>query len=146
MLSPRLSSSTRSTSRNGYRCGSCFRIPRMSISFDSVIASTFSGRTPRASGSLLELGDTFVKRGESFETRDELAPAARLLEGDAGRVYPGARDRMADHRSARDDDPVTDREPAADRDGPANHAVRADDGASGNARAAGDRRMRADAH
>src|SRR5579875_2772563 len=103
----------------------------MSISIASFIVSAprmgerFAGRTlpipgsllavrdllPATGGSLLERRDAVVEGREPFEARHEPAPAARLLEGNAGRVYPRPSDRMADHRRARDDDAVTDREP-----------------------------------
>src|SRR5579872_2493066 len=133
MLSPLRTSSTRSTSMNGYRCGRYRMIVWISIwMMGSVIAHIL----------LLILA---LPTLQALEACDEPAPRARILERDAGGVYAGSRDRTADHRGSRDDDVVADREMSTDGDGPADLAARADLGAAGDTGTSGDRRVRTDA-
>src|SRR5580658_2488236 len=129
MLSPFLISSTRSTSMKGYRCGRYFMIVWMSIWMGSLIAHTLLltlGCTEHA----LERGEPFGQTVEALEARDELAPRARILEGNTRGVYAGSRDRSADHRRAGDDHVVADRQMSADGDGAADLAARANLGAA----------------
>src|SRR5258708_39281466 len=100
MLSPGRHSSTRSTIRNGKRCGSCRRIALMSIWIGSVIVSHWRVGARAAAGPL-EGREALGECAEPLEARDQLAPCSGVLERNAGGEYAGARDRTADHRSSR---------------------------------------------
>src|SRR5580700_2246493 len=68
-------------------------------------------------------------------------PGARILKWNSAGVYPGLRNRMTDHREARDDHIIGDLQVAANRTGAADLATLPDDRAAGDAGAAGDGRM-----
>src|SRR5579863_9005723 len=83
---------------------------------------------------------------QAFEPGNHAAPGPRLFKRNSAGVYPGLRDRMADHRETGDDHVIADQQVPADRAGPADLAARADHGTAGNAGAARDRRVRAQPH
>src|ERR1700761_9600968 len=87
-----------------------------------------------------------VLTAQTLEPGDHPPPGPRLFKWNSAGVYAGLRDRMADHRKARDVNIIDDQQVAADRAGTADLAALADDGAAGNPGASGDGRMCTEAY
>src|SRR5579872_3142213 len=113
MFLPLCHSSTRSTSRNGYRCGRYRRMPWISSCVASVISLFLIGA---AGGVALQRLEPCGQRVEALEARDQPAPDMGLFERDAPGVYAGAGYGMADHGTAGDHHVVGDGEVSADAD------------------------------
>src|ERR1700683_2237055 len=143
MLWPGRHSSTRSTKRNGKRCGSRSSMAWMSSCTASLIRVVLRGaHACRA----FKIAHTLCEYRAALEAADQPAPQMHLLCRQRAGVYAGAHDRMADARVAGDDDVIGDADVAGDPDRAADHAAFADRRAAGDAGAAGDDRVRADAH
>src|SRR5688572_18942631 len=107
---PGTTSSTRSTIKNGKRCGRRSRIPSMSIGFLSVIVFFFQrGSTDLREGAF-RFDQAVRKRIELAETRGVLAPQTGLLRGQMAGVRPRLVDRSRDDAAEGERDVVANRQ------------------------------------
>src|SRR5579885_2727892 len=143
MLLPLCQSSTRSTSRKGYRCGRYRRMPWMSSCVESVILLFLIGA---AGGVALQHLEPCGERVEALEARDQPAPDMGLFERNAPGVYAGALNGMADHGAAGDHHVVGNGEMPADADLAADHAAATDVRAARDADTGSQGAVRADPH
>src|SRR5688572_22215732 len=142
---PGTTSSTRSTIKNGKRCGSRSMMPLMSMGCLSFIVVLRSG-----AGELRErafrLDQAIRKRVELTETRRIFSPQTGLLGGQMTRISSRLVDRARDDATESEHDVVANRQ-GIDHDGAAaDHTALAELGAAGDARHRRHDRMRADAH
>src|SRR5690606_6813472 len=134
------SSITRSTSRNGYRCGSRCRMHEtstgslMASSLIRVFPCSFLGPGAYLTRQLVQLA----------EAGGVAAPYAGVLYRHAGGVFPRLGDRGGDEAHRRDHGPVADLQVAGDAGGASDPAVAADLRRAGHRHAAGHGGVRTD--
>src|SRR5580692_6271605 len=88
----------------------------------------------------------FALAAQTLEPGHHPAPGSRIFKRNSAGVYPGLRDRMTDHREARDVHVIRDQQVAADGAGTADLATLPDHRAAGYSRTTGDGRMGPQAH
>src|SRR5262249_55203685 len=143
---PTSSSVTRSTSRNGYRCGKNRKMSRISKVFLSEVFITIVPFVfVRDAELLLERLDARDVAIEAFHVCDGLLPLALLARRQRRAIDAALRQRLADPAARQHDDIVGNFQMSADARGAANHTARPDAGAAGDADARGDRSVRTDA-